>query len=75
MNNSQGNILSPEHRHPTILSPEYFNTSESQESFIKNKPMKVIMVIEEEKSKSLKGFEERTINKMEEINRSLKECQ
>ena len=75
MNNSQDNILSPEHRYPTILSPEYFNTSESQESNIKNKLMKVIKVIEEEISKSLKGFEERKIKKLEEINKSLKESQ
>lgn len=75
VNNSQGNILSPEQRHATILSPEYFNISESQECFIKNKLMKVITVIEEKISESLKGFEERKINKVDEDNKSLKECQ
>lgn len=54
INSSQGNITPPEPSHPTTASHRYSNTAVSQENDLETNFIKIIEVLNEEMSKSLK---------------------
>lgn len=62
-------------RQSTAGRPEYSNTAEAPEKDLKNSFMKIIEVLKEEMKKVLKEIKDKTINKLEGINESLKKWQ
>jgi aspartate/methionine/tyrosine aminotransferase len=60
INNSQGNIASPEPSYPTTANLEYLNTAEAQKNYLKTNLMKTIEVFKEEINKPIKEVQENT---------------
>lgn len=61
--------------HPTITSPEYANVAEEHENNLKTNFTKIIEILKKGKNKSCKEIEGKTIRKLEELNKSPKQCE
>ncbi|ERE84607.1 putative transposase [Cricetulus griseus] len=70
-NNRKINMTSPETRDPTPARPEQHNANEAEENDLKNIFMKMIEGLKEDMRKSLKEMEEKTNQKVQDINKSI----
>jgi hypothetical protein len=65
INNSQNNIATWEPNYPTIASPEYSNTAETQQNDLKTNFINTIELFKQEMNKSLKEIQENTSKQSE----------